>query len=109
GTVSSASHTSQNTLMVHEAWFLWKATDNMLVKSGRQSSTWGDGLVVSRNDWNPVPYNWDGLMARFSWDFLDLDVGGGKFAELGITNPTSHTNVVGSDIDKEVVFYGFNA
>ncbi len=108
GVSSAADHSAQNTFMVHEAWFLWKATDTMLLKSGRMSSTWGDGLVVSRNDWAAVPNNFDGLMGRFSWDFLDLDVGGGKLVDLGISTPNTVTTS-GDDTDKEIVFYGLNA
>lgn len=81
GTAAAGS----NTLLVHEAWMWWKLSDMLSLKAGRSTMTYGDGLVFSKFDWASVPYNFEGLMGRFSWDFLDLDVGGGKFADAGLT------------------------
>jgi len=93
----------QNTLLVQEAWVLWRALDNVVLKVGRQSNTWGEGLVLSRNEWNPVPNNLDALMGRVYLGFMDVDFGGGKFYEEGVESPTSATAS-----DKEINLYGLN-
>jgi len=89
-----------NSMQVYEAWLWWKVSDMFSLRTGRQAIDYGDGLVFSKNDWNANPYNVEGVMGRFSWDFLDLDVGGGVLSDLGVAAfPANST-------DAETVFYG---
>jgi hypothetical protein len=98
-----------NTLQVSEAWLWWKVSDMFSVRSGRQGLEYGDGLVFSRNEWLATPYNADGIMGRLSWDFLDLDFGGGVLADVGPSVPVSATQTspaLAGNTDTQVVFYG---
>ncbi len=105
---NNGAATIQNTLQVSEAWFWWKLSDNTSLRSGRQSMDYGDGLVFSKNDWLGTPYNVDGIMARMSWDFMDLDFGGGVLADMGSVNPATGTTPY-SGTDAQIDFYGFYA
>jgi hypothetical protein len=96
---TTAAVNSGNAVQIYEAWLWWKVSDMFSIRSGRQALEYGDGLAFSKNDWLANPYSVDGIVGRFSWDFLDLDVGGGKLADIG-TLATSNT-------DNEVDFYGF--
>ena len=82
-----------NALQVHEAWLWWKATDMLSIRAGRMSAGYGDGYIMSKNDWLDNPFNFEGLMARMSFDFMDLDFGGAKIADGGMTNPSTPSNV----------------
>jgi hypothetical protein len=94
GTGTTTSGT-QSALQVSEAWLWWKVSDMFSIKAGRATASYGDGLVLSKNDFLGSPYNFDGVMGRFSWDFLDLDVAGVKLAETGIVNPVTATGGTG--------------
>jgi hypothetical protein len=104
---------AQNALQVHEAWLWWKINDMASLKAGRMTMTFGDGIVVSKNDWLAVPYNWDGIMTRWSWDFLDLDVGGAKILDGGLTAPNTPASpnaaAGGGGTDSEIVAWGAQA
>lgn len=90
-----------NGLQVSEAWLWWKVSDMFSIRSGRQGLDYGDGLVFSRNDWLSAPYTADGAMGRLSWDFLDLDLGGGVLGDAG-----PNGGLTGGNTDAQVVFYG---
>ncbi len=103
GSIPNTTNVSvQNSLQVNEAWLWWKLSDNTSLRSGRQSMDYGDGLVFSKNDWLGTPYNADSIMGRMSWDFMDLDLGGGTLADVG-------TPSTGAGTDAQLVFYGFYA
>jgi hypothetical protein len=97
----------QNALQVSEAWLWWKLSDNTSLRSGRQSMDYGDGLVFSKNDWLGTPFNVDGIMARMSWDFMDIDFGGGVLADAGVVQPGGASTGFGTDA--QIDFYGFYA
>ncbi len=111
GTSSTTGVTPQNALQVNEAWLWWKVSDMFTIKTGRQELNYGDGFLISRNDWDTNPDNYDALIGRFSWDFLDLDVGGGKHKDAGITATTPATianpvNTTGAtNTDNEINWY----
>lgn len=99
--VGSANVTNYNALQVHDAWMWWKLSDTFSLKSGRMTMNYGDGYVVSANDWALSPFNADALMFRGSWDFMDLDFGGAKLADAGTTTATG--------TDTELNMYGLYA
>jgi hypothetical protein len=99
---NTAAVSGVNALQVSEAWLWWKMSDMASLRSGRQGIDYGDGLSFSKNDWLATPYNADAIMARMSWDFMDLDVGGGTLGNGGFAAGASQT-------DTQVVFYGLYA
>lgn len=101
GAPASASATFAHTFEVAEAWMWWKVSDSFSVRPGRQAATYGEGFVVSRNDDLPLPYFFDGLMARWSMDFMDVDFGGAKVIDLGYQSANGN-----SDVD--ILMYGLN-
>ncbi|MBK9294955.1 MAG: alginate export family protein [Oligoflexia bacterium] len=103
GTPAGATNTNagQDLLQVTEGWMWWKTSDSFSMKAGRQATTYGSGFIMSKNDDLAFPYFFDGLMARWSWDFADLDFGGAKIGDAGITTGTSLTDI-------EVVAYAAN-
>jgi hypothetical protein len=101
-TPNNGATSVQNALQVSEAWLWWKISDMASLRSGRQALSYGDGLVFSKNDWLATPYNAEGAMARLSWDFLDLDFGGGVLGDVG-------PGVVGGNTDAQNIFYGLYA
>ncbi len=84
GVPAGTAVTTANSLQVGEAWLWWKVSDMFSTKAGRQAFAFGDGAVASKNDWGANPYNLEGIMGRFSWDFMDLDVGGAKIYDAGL-------------------------
>jgi hypothetical protein len=97
---SNASMQS-NALQVQEAWLWWKITDMMSLRAGRMSSTYGDGFLISKNDWLDNPLNFEGAIARMSFDFMDLDFGGavlaaGGFSQGTTSNPSTAASAVTS-------------
>jgi hypothetical protein len=90
---NSNSGLQNNAVQVHEAWLWWKMNDMASLRAGRMSSTWGDGYVVSKNDWLDNPYNFEGVMSHMTFDFMDLDFGGAVIADQGVGNSTTPANI----------------
>lgn len=107
GIPSTTAPSRSNSLQVNEAWLWWKVSDQFMTKSGRMSHTYGDGLLMSKNDWEANPTRVEGLMGRFSWEFLDLDLHGGKLFDAGVTSANDAVPTAGTaTTDTEAVFYG---
>ena len=104
GSPSNGAVNSANALQVNEAWVWWKVSDMFSMRAGRQGLDYGDGLEFSRNDWLQTPYSTDALMGRFSWDFLDLDVGGGVLVNLG--TPLTAGGTTANTTPLQTDFYG---
>jgi hypothetical protein len=91
---------SGNAVQMQEAWMWWKLSDMASLKVGRQEMGFGDGQVIASGDWDNTPNAYEGIDARLTWDFLDLDVLGFKLADgVATITPTSSE-------DSEIVFYG---
>lgn len=95
-----------NSINVTEAWMWWKASDMLSFKTGRQAVQMGSGFTVSKNEMSATPYFFDAVMGRMSWDFLDLDFGGSKFFDQGLTTIPATSS---SNTDNEIVAYAVNA
>lgn len=61
---------------LQDAWLWWKISDSFSLKSGRQRYRKGDGLVLGDNDAQLTATRLDGVVARYSTDFLDVDLSG---------------------------------
>jgi len=87
GAHNTTGLTGLNGVQMSEAWLWWKVSDMVSLKAGRSTAAYGAGLVLSKGDWGGSPNVFDGALARFSWDFLDLDFAGAKLVETGIATP----------------------
>ena len=80
-----------NGLAVNRAWGWWRATDAVSFKVGRIGIDFADGSVFSENDWEAVPYAFEGLNAAFDTSFAMFNLYGVKLAELG-ANPGGNSD-----------------
>lgn len=98
--VASQQQTSGGTLdssfFIHEGYLLYKPTDSVSVKTGRQVLSYGDELVIGALDWNNVGRSFDAVSTRASFDSLWID---GFFSKLAdnntVTNGPGDVNLYG--------------
>src|SRR5690606_12929283 len=50
---------------VYEAFVFWKAMDNFAIKAGRGALDLADGTVVAKNDWEQLPYTFEGVYGAY--------------------------------------------
>lgn len=88
---------TNNLLTINEAYMTWQASDEMTVKAGRISQTFGDGTVVSANEYLNVQKAFDG--GGFIYDLEPV-----RLAVFGVRggNDNATANTYGS-------FYGVSA
>lgn len=85
-------------VVVYEAWAFWKAMDNFSIKLGRGALDLADGSVVSKNDYEQLPYSFEGVVGLYFHEMVNLSV----FAVKGMND-----NDTGDDAD--VNFYALAA
>ena len=99
--VGAAGAADYNVLLVNEAWGWWKAGDNWSVRFGRSGFSFGDGTIISQNDWFDYPHSFDGVWVNFNFDFMDLTAFGIKAWDPDTTlaasnNSDPETNIYGA-------------
>lgn len=69
---AGADANEQNSIVVNEANFSWMAKEDLMIRAGRGSATFANGLVISANDWNPVSKAFDGVLAAWMHEKVDV-------------------------------------
>lgn len=65
----STINDGENLLSVNEAYGTWLAADDLTVMIGRMNLQVGDGTLMGLNDWQKLPYAWEGLLLMWEQDF----------------------------------------
>jgi hypothetical protein len=86
------SFTSNNGLLVNQAWALWKVDDLIGIRFGRAPLNLGLGYTYGLNDWFNVPYSFDLFDMSFDWESVELSLVIAKVLEL-TKIPNQTTNV----------------
>lgn len=86
-------------LSVNQAFATWMASDDFTLKAGRMNYQVGDGTIMGLNDWEAIPYAYEGLMGNWEAEFGRFQLFMFKTAESFGTGPTS---------DPEGNMYGLN-
>lgn len=69
GEVAGASFWStENLLLVQEAYGTWMVSDEFTLRFGRGSFTFGDGTVIHDNDWEATPYSFEGILGTYEME-----------------------------------------
>lgn len=80
--VHSASNTTdtstdagavQDLMVVNQAFATWMSSDDLKFNVGRMNYQVGDGTLIGVNDWENVPYMFEGLLAKWEAEFGKFD------------------------------------
>lgn len=108
--INDGTDNAENMVLVHEAYGTWMAADDLSLKFGRQTFAFGDGSVMDVNDWERVPYAFEGLSANYememgtvkAWAFQMAQftgVSGGAYGSSGSSESDPHHNTYGLSFD----------
>lgn len=86
-------------LNVNQAYATWMSSDDLKFMVGRMNYQVGDGALIGINDWEAVPYAFEGVLANWEAEF-----GKFQFALLKVRNLTGTS----SSGDPEQNMYGIN-
>ena len=81
-----------NFLSVNEAYATWQMTEMFRMRFGRQNFSFGDGSVMSVNDWQRQPYAFDGVTANYELDFGRFQAFAFKYRDF--MGPTGYSSGV---------------
>lgn len=70
-------------LTVEQANVSWMMSDNFVLKAGRMNYQLGDGTIMAIDDWQPVPYAFDGALGTYETEFARIQAFAFKLRELG--------------------------
>lgn len=71
---------SNNLLLVQEAYGYWMWGDDIMIRFGRGSLQLADGAVIGVNDYDPIPNSFDGVLGTYEFDFGRISAWAVKFA-----------------------------
>lgn len=71
---------TNNVMLVQEAYGYWMLSDDVLVRFGRQSLNMADGSIIGTNDYDPIPNAFDGILGTYEFDFGRISIWAVKFA-----------------------------
>lgn len=91
GTAGYTTATTNNLMLVNQAYGWWKAGDGLTFKVGRQHIAVADGAVFSTDSWLLIPHTHEGLLVGFDTDFAGIGLALIKDADqlTGTGNPES--------------------
>jgi len=91
GTNGPTTGDNRNFLGVNEAYATWMMTDMFHAKFGRMNYAFGDGSVMSVNDYQPQPYSFDGVTLNYELEFGKFTLFGFKYRDFSTTPATPAT------------------
>ena len=59
---------------VNQAFGNWMVSDDFWIKFGRQNYQMGDGFVIGFNEWDAVPYAFDGVLFHYEVEFARIQL-----------------------------------
>ena len=91
GSAGYTTATTDNLMLVNQAYGWWKAADGLTFKVGRQHVAVADGAVFSTDSWRLIPQTHEGLMVGYDTDFASFGLVLVKDADqlTGTGNPDS--------------------
>lgn len=87
----------RNFMSVNEAYANWMMSEDFHARIGRQNFAFGDGSVMSMNDWQRQPYAFDGVVLGYEAEFGKFTAFGFKYRDYSIDTAISNTNTTTSD------------
>lgn len=99
---------SANHLFVQEANLWWKTSDSLNFKFGRQEFSVADGRLLGLNDYEFVPYAYEGVVNNTEFTWMKLQAFGFKQVDFYENNDdtTRNTYKAAGTSDPEVRMYG---
>ncbi len=83
----------ENFISVNEAYATWMISDEFSLKFGRMNFGFGNGTVMSVNDWEQQPVSFEGVVGGYEAEFGKIQAFGFKYHDLnsegGNTSKTS--------------------
>lgn len=95
-----ASSTHADTLTVNQVYATWQTSDDFNLKAGRMNYQIGDGTLIGYNDWQQIPYAFEGVLGNYEAQFGRFQVFAFKYVD--------HASFNGSAADPEQNAYGVN-
>lgn len=104
GNNTPASTNAGDLLVVNQAFGNWMVSDDFGVKVGRMNYQIADGTIMSINDWEPMPYAFEGILGTYEAEFGRIQAFAFKYQ-----NPaTAPTFDGGQNANPEQNAYGLN-
>lgn len=73
----------RDTVSVNQAFGTWMISDDFIFKFGRMNYQLGDGFVMGVNEWEAMPYAFDGALFHYEFEFGRIEFFGFKMREYG--------------------------
>lgn len=89
---------TEDLLNVNQAYASWMASEGLTLKFGRMNYQIGDGALIGVNDWEAIPYSFEGLLANYEAEFGRIQFFAFKHREI----------TTGTTSDPEQNSYGLN-
>lgn len=93
---------TENQVLAYQAYGSWMIADGLMAKFGRMVVEDGNGLVLGQDDWQQVPYSWDGGSLAYDADFASLNLTGLKLSDRGFDFDSNGTDDVKTDTEWNV-------
>ncbi|MGE0528557.1 MAG: alginate export family protein [Bdellovibrionales bacterium] len=77
----TSAATTENLLTVNEAFVNWMTSEDLTFRLGRQNYGFADGFVIGVNDWEPVPYSFEGVLGTYEAEFGRIQAFGFKLRD----------------------------
>lgn len=87
----------RNFMSVQEAYGKWMISDDFYAKFGRMGFAFGDGSIMSMNDWEQQPYSFDGMTLNYEAEFGKFTGFAFKYREYGLSTAIGNGNSTISD------------
>ncbi len=98
-TAQDASTDAEDGVTVNQAYATWMSSDDLKFNVGRMNYQVADGALIGINDWETLPYSFEGLRAMWEAEFGKFD-----FVLFKVRNLTGTT----ASGDPEQNMYGIN-
>ena len=95
-------------LTVNQAYATWMMSDEFTLKLGRMNYQIDEGSLIAANEYESIPYAFDGVLGTFEADFARMQAFAFKFRELGNASNDTPTQGQPTASDAERNAYGFN-
>lgn len=104
---TAAGDNENDSLLVNEAYGVWRSSDDLNFKVGRMNYEVGDGSFISINDWEQKPYSFDGLQVNWEQEWGKLQFVAFKVRNIQ-TDATATPVERSASADPEHNMYGIN-
>lgn len=91
----------QDLMVVNQAFMTWASSDDLKFHVGRMNYQVADGALIGINDWENVPYMFEGLLAKWEAEFGKFDFVAFKLRDVQGTTASGNAqhNMYGINFD----------